>query len=102
MEMEKGLLLGEEQSLEAQLVQSKTQLEDMRNRLCQIDGGIRLWKIASAQELSGMKRKLSSCERNLQRLEKLHEEFCGTADEETNLLEKLKYQHEQIELERKV
>lgn len=94
--------MGEEESLDSDLIRNKKHLEDIRNRLGQVDAGFRLWKLASSQELIGMQRRLAVSERNLQRLEKLHEGFCGTADEETALLEKLKYQHELIEIERKV
>ena len=43
-----------------------------------------------------------AAEAELERLELLSDKFRGTTDEETELLEKLKYQHELVEQERKV
>ena len=43
-----------------------------------------------------------AAEAELERLELLSDKFRGTTDEETELLEKLKFQHELVEQERKV
>ena len=102
MELEKALLLGEEKSLENQINVDRSQIEGLDSSLKQIDECIRLWKIESSQNMTEIKGKLMSSEKELQRLEKMHEDFCGTADEETSLLEKLKFQHELVESDKKV
>lgn len=45
---------------------------------------------------------MEEAERELDRLEGKSENFCGTTDEETEMLETLKAQHEAVEAERKV
>lgn len=102
MEIEKALLLGEEKSFEAQTESDKTELSDLKERLAQIDESNRRWRALSLERIAEMKTKLMNSEKELQRLEKLHEEFCGSTDEETVLLERLKFQHELVEGDRKV
>ncbi len=102
MELEKALLLGEERSLENQINVDRSQLEGLNSSLKQIDDCIRLWKAESLQSATEITAKLMTSEKELQRLEKLHEDFCGTADEETELLERLKFQHELVESHKKV
>lgn len=102
MEIEKALLMGEEKSFESQTESDKTELSDLKDRLAQIDESNRRWRALSLERIAEMKTKLTSSEKELQRLEKLHEEFCGSTDEETVLLERLKFQHELVEGDRKV
>jgi hypothetical protein len=102
MELEKALLVGEEKALENQINVDKNQLEGLNASLKQIDDYSRLWKIQSLESISEVKGKLKCSEKELQRLEKMHEDFCGTADEETVLLERLKFQHELVESDKKV
>lgn len=102
MEIEKALLLGEEKSFESQTESDKTELSDLKERLAQIDESNRRWRALSLERIAEMKTKLMGSEKELQRLEKLHEEFCGSTDEETVLLERLKFQHELVEGDRKV
>lgn len=102
MEIEKALLIGEEKSFEAQMETDKSELVDLKDRLAQIDESNRRWRAISLERITELKTKLMSSEKELQRLEKLHEEFCGSTDEETVLLERLKFQHELVEGDRKV
>lgn len=71
-------------------------------RLCQIDESSRRWKVDGLERISELKVKLACSEKELQRLERMHEEFCGSTDEETVLLERLKFAHELVESDRKV
>ena len=47
------------------------------------------------------KKQLEQSEENLEKLESQSESFSGTTDEETEMLETLKAQHESVEAERK-
>lgn len=102
MEIEKALLVGEEKSLENQLALDTEELVELKDRLCQIDESSRRWKADGLERISELKAKLMCSEKELQRLEKMHEDFCGSTDEETVLLERLKFQHELVESSRKV
>lgn len=100
--MEKALLVGEEKSLENQLALDNEELVELKDRLAQIDESNRRWKLDCLERIAELKTKLMSSEKELQRLERMHEEFCGSTDEETVLLERLKFQHELVESDRKV
>ncbi|CAL8111234.1 unnamed protein product [Orchesella dallaii] len=101
MEIEKALLMGEEKSFETQMESDKRELLDLKERLAQIDDSNRRWRAVSLERIAEFKTKLMGSEKELLRLEKLHEEFCGSTDEETVLLERLKFQHELVEGDRK-
>ncbi|XP_035703291.1 serine-rich adhesin for platelets isoform X3 [Folsomia candida] len=101
MEIEKALLIGEEKSLESQLALDTEELVELKDRLCQIDESSRRWKVDGLERISELKVKLACSEKELQRLERMHEEFCGSTDEETVLLERLKFAHELVESDRK-
>lgn len=57
------------------------------------------WFLYSTQTC---RARLEEAERELDRLEGQSEGFSGTTDEETEMLETLKAQHEAVEAERKV
>jgi hypothetical protein len=102
MELEKALLVGEEKSLENQLALDNEDLVGLKDRLVQVDESNRRWKADGLERISELKAKLMCAEKELQRLERMHEEFCGNTDEETLRLERLKFQHELVESDRKV
>ena len=102
LEIEKALLSGEEKSFKTEMECDKVELVDLKDKLVQIDKQTRRWKVLSLERIEELKTKLISSERELARLEKLHDDFCGSTDEETVLLERLKFQHELVEGDRKV
>lgn len=104
MEIEKALLLGEEKSFETCMESERADLNDLKDRLGQIDESNRRWRALSLERILELKTKLMKSEAELQRLEKVHESMneCTSTDEETVLLERLKFQHELVEGDRKV
>ena len=102
MEIEKALLLGEENSLESQIAARTKESKELKAKLERVDESNRQWRAESLEHIANLKVKLSSSEKELERLEKIQDNFEGNTDEETSLLEQLKHQHELVEIDRKV
>jgi hypothetical protein len=101
LELEKALLTGEEKCLESQLLSEREELAELKDRLSQIDDSNGRWKKDSLEMIGELRVKLVGSEKELSRLEGMHETFSGSTDEETVLLERLKFQHELVESDRK-
>jgi len=95
-------LIGEEKCLESQVESEKEELAELQDRLRQIDDSNSQWKNDSLERIGELKTKSLGSEKELARLERMHEDFSGSTDEETMLLERLKFQHELVESDRKV
>lgn len=100
-EMERALLQGELTALLEKIVQDekwKGQLEDKDRKMAdELDE----FRNEEGTKIQSSKLKMDAIEDELNKLEEECDQFSGTTDEETALLEKIKLQHELLDTERK-
>jgi len=96
------VLKGTETSLENKVETDKKEIELLNERLSLTDECNRAWRTDMLERIGELKEKLSCSEKELKRLDKIHGEFYGSTDDETKLLERLKFQHELVESDKKV
>ncbi|XP_043200439.1 pleckstrin homology-like domain family B member 1 isoform X2 [Amphibalanus amphitrite] len=101
LEMEHALLEGEVETHQETVARLEQEVTDLRETLASRTEGREQTRRRQTQEADQLAARIVAAEAELERLELLSEKFRGTTDEETELLEKLKYQHELVEQERK-
>ncbi|KAK4311576.1 hypothetical protein Pmani_016937 [Petrolisthes manimaculis] len=102
LEMERALLEGELGPLREVAAVEAQRLEDLLTRSSELEVVCQQERQHHQDDIETCRVRLEEAERELDRLEGHSEGFSGTTDEETEMLETLKAQHEAVEAERKV
>ncbi|KAK7071683.1 hypothetical protein SK128_021169, partial [Halocaridina rubra] len=102
LEVERALLGGELAPLREKLAAEEQLLEELLQRSRQLEEQCQQEKKYHQDAIEACRTRLEAAEKELDRLEGKSESFSGTTDEETEMLESLKAQHEAVEAERKI
>ncbi|KAK2705606.1 pleckstrin homology-like domain family B member 2 [Artemia franciscana] len=101
VEMERALLISELQSHSQKLREDEVLLVNLYEKQAKKDCEFEKWKRSEEEKVSTARRNMELMEALFERLKRAHGSFCGTAEEESQILDKLKQQQEQLEHERK-
>ncbi|XP_068238737.1 pleckstrin homology-like domain family B member 1 isoform X2 [Palaemon carinicauda] len=101
LEVERALLGGELAPLREKLNLEEQHLEELLYRSSQLEDQCQQEKQVHQEAIEACRSRLEAAEKELDRLEGSSESFKGTTDEETEMLENLKAQHEAVEMERR-
>ncbi|XP_064098310.1 pleckstrin homology-like domain family B member 1 isoform X3 [Macrobrachium nipponense] len=101
LEVERALLGGELGPLREKLASDEQHLEELLYRSSQLEDQCQQEKHIHQEAIDACRSRLEAAEKELDRLEGSSESFKGSTDEETEMLEKLKAQHEAVEMERR-
>ncbi|KAG7165669.1 Pleckstriny-like domain family B member 2-like [Homarus americanus] len=102
LEVERALLEGELVPLREKAVMEEERLAGLLQRSNEIEERCQQERQHHQEAIEACRSRLEEAERELDQLEGKSENFNGTTDEETEMLETLKAQHEAVEAERKV
>lgn len=101
LEVERALLEGELVPLREKLLADEERLEMLLQQSSALEEKCQQERSHHQQAIEACQTRLEQAERELDMLEGRSENFTGTTDEETEMLETLKAQHEAVEAERK-
>ncbi|XP_063585475.1 pleckstrin homology-like domain family B member 1 [Penaeus indicus] len=101
LEVERALLEGELAPLREKLLADEEHLEMLLQQSNALEEKCQQERSHHQEAIEACRSRLEQAERELDMLEDRSENFTGTTDEETEMLETLKAQHEAVEAERK-
>nr|XP_045622979.1 pleckstrin homology-like domain family B member 2 isoform X5 [Procambarus clarkii]XP_045622980.1 pleckstrin homology-like domain family B member 2 isoform X5 [Procambarus clarkii]XP_045622981.1 pleckstrin homology-like domain family B member 2 isoform X5 [Procambarus clarkii]XP_045622982.1 pleckstrin homology-like domain family B member 2 isoform X5 [Procambarus clarkii]XP_045622985.1 pleckstrin homology-like domain family B member 2 isoform X5 [Procambarus clarkii]XP_045622986.1 pleckstrin len=101
LEVERALLEGELVPLREKVAADEERLAALLQRSNELEDRCQQERHHHQEAIEACRSRLEEAERELDQLEGKSENFSGTTDEETEMLETLKAQHEAVEAERK-
>ncbi|XP_046649449.1 pleckstrin homology-like domain family B member 1 isoform X1 [Daphnia pulicaria] len=100
-EMERALLQGELTAQLEKILQDEKWIEQLEQKDQKLAAELDEFRFEEGAKIQTSKSKMEAIELELNQLEEECDAFSGSTDEETALLEKIKFQHELLDTERK-